>query len=164
MSFKRLKVMPKEPLQIVCCLVFDRRGRLLLLRRHADDLGGGLWATPGGRRKPDEDSATTAVREVQEETGLGLRDVEYLGKHELAMPHGVVHMKTYKARVNGDEVIVIDPEEHEAYQWFKVPDLLTAQKIIWGLPTTLADFGFLEVETDPTVSDGSTAILLQATV
>lgn len=153
--------MPERPLQIVCCLVFDGKDRLLLLRRHPEDLGGGLWAVPGGRQEPAEEPYNTAIREVKEETGLNLKKVEYLGTHELQMPHGVAHMKTFKARVGGNEKIVIDIEEHEKHQWFNIADLLNAKNIIWGLPTTLLDFGLIEhFETDPTLADGSKAILL----
>jgi len=161
---RRLKVMPDSPLQIACCLIFDDQNRLLLLRRHTKDLGGGLWATPGGRQEPDEDPLTTALREVKEETGLELKEATYLGTHELRMPHGAVHMQTFHAVVKGDSLIVIDPQEHEAYQWFVMTDLLTAEKLIWGLPTTLLDFKLIEpFEIDPTLADGSCAIWLDPT-
>lgn len=157
-----MKVMPKKPLNIVCCLVFDNENRVLLLRRHSEDLGGGLWATPGGKQEPNEEPYTTAMREVKEETGLDLKGLRYLGEHELRMPHGVAHMKTFTANVIGNESIVIDPEEHEEHQWFDIADLLEAENIIWGLPTTLLDFGLIETfEKDPTLADGSEAILLE---
>ena len=95
--------MPKTPLKIACCLVFDKDNRLLLLRRHTDDLGGGLWALPGGKQEPGEAPISTVVREVKEETGLDLHKVEYLGLHELIMPHGIAHLKTYRSQVNGTE-------------------------------------------------------------
>jgi len=154
--------MPKQPLAIVCCLIFDNQKRLLLLRRHAEDLGGGLWATPGGRQEKGEEPSQTAIREVREETGLTLNDVKYLGSHEMRMPHGVARMKTFVATVNGNEKIVIDQEEHDGHQWFDVDDLLTSENIIWGLPTTLLDFGLIEpFEADPSLTDGSQAILIE---
>lgn len=158
----RLKVMPKQPLQIVCCLVFDAQGRILLLKRHSDDLGGGLWATPGGRQETDENPEATAKREVNEETGLELDKVQYLGLHELRMPHGVAHMKTFHSRVKRRTKVTINQEEHEDYRWFKIPELLTAPDIIWGLPTTLLDFGLIDkFKGDPTLADGSKVILLE---
>lgn len=158
----RLKVMPKQPLEIVCCLIFDKQNRLLLLQRHVDDLGGGLWATPGGRQEPDELPEQTAVREVKEETGLDLDAVTYLGNHKLVMPHGVAHMKSFKAHHKGNQEILIDRDEHKAYLWLGLKDILGAENIIWGLPTTLLDFGLIEsLETDPTLKDGSQVLLLE---
>jgi 8-oxo-dGTP diphosphatase len=160
---KRLTHMPKEPLQIACCLVFDEQGRLLLLQRHGEALGGGLWATPGGKQEKGEEPSVTAAREVKEETGLDISDIAYLGNHELRMPHGVAHMRTFRATIKGDEQITIDPEEHEDHRWFDISSLLLAENIIWGLPSTLLDFGLLDpFEADPTLADGSEAILLEA--
>lgn len=159
---KRLKVMPKKPLKIVCCLIFDAQNRLLLLQRHSEDLGGGLWALPGGRQGRNEDPAVTAMREAKEETGLTLKNIQYLGEHELRMPHGVAQMKTFQARVSGKEKITIDEEEHHGHQWILLDNLLTTDNIIWGLPTTLVDFGLMApFAVDPTLADGSSATLLE---
>lgn len=85
-----------------------------------------------------------------------------MGIHEIRMPHGVAHMKTFKAYTDGDVAIVIDPEEHEAYRWFYKSDILQEEDIIWGLPTQLLDFKLIEsLETDPTLLDGSKATLLK---
>ena len=45
-------------------LVSNRRGDYLLIQR------GGLWDLPKGHREPGEDIEVTALREVQEETGV----------------------------------------------------------------------------------------------
>ena len=45
-------------------LVSNRRGDFLLIRRS------GLWDLPKGHREPGEDIRVTALREVQEETGV----------------------------------------------------------------------------------------------
>ncbi len=49
--------------------VFDREGRILLVRR-ADD---GRWCLPCGWVEPNEAPAEAAVREAREETGLTVR-------------------------------------------------------------------------------------------
>ena len=159
---ERLRSIPQKPLNIVCCFIVDDTNRILLLRRHSKALGGGLWATPGGKQEPGEPASVTAIREVKEETGLAVPHVQYLGKHELRMPHGVVFMKTYTACIDGTRTITIDTKEHEDYRWFAIQDVLNQEKIIWGLPTTLLDFGFLDsLDVDPTLADGSQAILIE---
>jgi len=47
-----------------------RGDRLLIARRKADGLLGGLWEFPGGKRRPQESLAEACVREIEEETGL----------------------------------------------------------------------------------------------
>jgi dATP pyrophosphohydrolase len=158
---QRLKRMPKQPLEVACALIVDDKKRLLLLRRHRDDLGGGLWASPGGRREATEQLMDTVRREVKEETGLEIADFTLLGTHELRMPHGVVHMQSYHAKVVQPVVVAIDPEEHHEYTWLPLDEVLTTPEIIWGLPTILKDFGLLKtVLVDPTLHDGSQALLL----
>ncbi|HSB73208.1 MAG TPA: NUDIX hydrolase N-terminal domain-containing protein [Candidatus Methylomirabilis sp.] len=49
--------------------VFDREGRILLVRRSDD----GLWCLPCGWVEPNESPEEAAVREAREETGLEVR-------------------------------------------------------------------------------------------
>lgn len=157
----RRESMGNSPLQVAGCLVFDTYGRLLLLRRHPDDFGGGKWSVPGGKQEPDEDPVTTVIREIFEETSITVELVEYLGAHEIQMPHGSVHMRTFKVVVPEDTPVLLNPEEHEVHRWFELPELITCEGVIWALPTTLRDFGFLsEFGPDPTLADGSTVVLL----
>jgi 8-oxo-dGTP diphosphatase len=160
---KRRRTMPKKPLKIVSCMVFDERGRLLLLKRHHEDLAGQMWAAPGGSQEPNEAPITTILREVKEETGLDLNDIEYLGTHEIYMPHGAARKKTYVSRVSSFQRITINPLEHEEYKWFSLDELIKHENIIWGLPTELMDFGLIEpFGNDPTLSDGSNAVLIES--
>lgn len=63
------------PLSAVDSAVFDQTGRLLLVQR-ADDR---RWALPGGGCEVGELPATTAVREIWEETGCIAEVTEFLG-------------------------------------------------------------------------------------
>ena len=70
-------------------LVENRRGDYLLISR------GGLWDLPKGHREPGEDIALTALREVQEETGvdeLELRGLICVTDH-CYLRGGVWHLK-----------------------------------------------------------------------
>jgi len=60
---------------VVGALITDEGGRLLLLRRRADDFLGGLWELPSGRVEPGERLVDALCREVLEETGLTVTEV-----------------------------------------------------------------------------------------
>lgn len=62
-------------------ILFDDRGRLLLIRR-ANDPGRGFWSIPGGRVEPGENDHTALVREMLEETGLAVRPGRLVGAVE----------------------------------------------------------------------------------
>lgn len=141
---------------IVGVFAFNERGEVLLLKRHADDLGGGRWGTPGGRIDPGESAAVAIARECYEETGLRNLPFVLLGRHRVHMPHGAVDITSYHATVSGDVQVNLDPEEHQAYVWIH-PELLTNEPgILWGMPTILRDFKLgPEIAIDPTLADGS---------
>jgi 8-oxo-dGTP pyrophosphatase MutT (NUDIX family) len=144
---------------IVSCFVFDHEGNLLLLKRHQDDWGGGLWATPAGSIDPGETPDLAVLREVLEETGLAVDNAEYLGLHDITMPHASARMRSYKAVVQQPGPIILRADEHEDYRWFPLGTLLDEQDIIWATPSILRDFGLLaDFETDPTLADGSTVV------
>ena len=70
-------------------LVSNRRGDFLLICRN------GLWDLPKGHQDPGEDISTTALREVQEETGIEellLRDLICITDH-CYKRNGIWHLK-----------------------------------------------------------------------
>jgi 8-oxo-dGTP diphosphatase len=69
---------PKFPYVGVGCVIADDDGRLLLVRRRGAH-GAGSWSTPGGHLDFGESPETCAVREAQEETGIVVGDMEFLG-------------------------------------------------------------------------------------
>lgn len=77
------------------------------------------------------------------------------------MPHGTVHMTSFKTLVPSDTDVTIGPAEHHALTWLEPPKLLSHPGLLWGTPTILKDFGLLKLELDPTLADGSKAILLE---
>jgi 8-oxo-dGTP diphosphatase len=60
---------PKTPLLAVDCVVFDKTGRLLLIRR-ANPPFKGRYALPGGFVEIGETVEQAALRELREETGV----------------------------------------------------------------------------------------------
>jgi len=69
---------PKTPLLTVDCVVFDRAGRLLLIKR-AHPPFKGKYALPGGFVDVGETVEAAALRELKEETGVGGKVVRLIG-------------------------------------------------------------------------------------
>lgn len=126
----RLRV-GKLPLVMVGAgvLVFDARGRVLLLRRSDN----GCWGVPGGMTEPGETVEDTARRETREETGLEVSGLSLFGVFSGPELH-------YRYP-NGDEVhnvsvvytaghvagsVRLAPEEHAEFGYFDLHALPAA--------------------------------------
>ncbi len=66
------------PYPVADAAVFDREGRILLIRRKDN----GLWAMPGGALEVGETAAEGACREAWEETGLRVEPIGLLGVYD----------------------------------------------------------------------------------
>ncbi|WP_330177180.1 NUDIX domain-containing protein [Streptomyces sp. NBC_01498] len=109
----------------ISAVVFDDEGRVLLGRR-ADT---GAWSIVGGIPEPGEDPATTAEREVYEETAVRCKAERVVLVH--ALPEPVTYPNgdrcqfldiTLRCRAVGGEARVNDDESLEV-GWFSVDAL-----------------------------------------
>lgn len=121
-------------------IVFDDRGRLLLVQRGRPP-SIGSWTVPGGRCLPGEEPAAACVREVAEETGLAVRVLGFAGRVERAAPGGGVYViDDFTCSVVGGALSAGD--DATAAGWF-TPDELAGLPLVPGLVAALTDWGLL---------------------
>lgn len=91
-------------------LVSNRRGDFLLIKRS------GLWDLPKGHQEPDEDIRTTALREVEEETGISgleLQELICITDH-CYRRNGIWHLKhTWWFRMLDTHPVDLVPQKEE---------------------------------------------------
>jgi 8-oxo-dGTP pyrophosphatase MutT (NUDIX family) len=108
-------------------IVHDRRtDRVLLLRRGPKaKFGQGQWDLPVGKNDPGETVLETAVRELEEETGLlvqpqSLRLAQVVhGAWGVEAPNGYVGVIYTTSEWSG-ELVNAEPEKHDRLEWFDV--------------------------------------------
>lgn len=119
---------PKRPL-IVKCLIFNRAGECLMLRRSLDDEAGpGAIDLPGGGVDAGEDIYDAVVREVFEEAGITL------SKENIALvcvrskfqetPNGKRNLHRFLFAVTIDDTNVELSHEHDAFYWYTRRELI----------------------------------------
>ena len=115
----------RQPLPVVCALIRDGSGRLLVAQRPLYKHLGGKWEFPGGKVEPGEAPEAALVREIREELGC---DISLQAM--VALPH---HVHDY-----GDRLIELIPlivpllpgdmapvaYEHTALRWAEPTEIL----------------------------------------
>ena len=112
---------------VMACVVLCRDERFFIQQRLADDIWGGLWEFPGGRLEEGETPLTAAQREVAEETGWQVGQLEPLDT--------VIHHYTrYRVTLHG--FVGHLPENIGEVR------LTAAQRSAWVTAAQLADYPF----------------------
>ena len=115
-----------DPAMIV--LVHDGGDRCVLGRQAVWPAG--RYSTLAGFVEPGESAEQAVVREVAEETGLVVDEVEYVASQPWPFPSSL--MLGFRARCDGDAVPVPTDGELEDARWFSRDDLRGATT--WGMP------------------------------
>jgi len=114
--------------------VIRRRGRILVCRRHASGLLGGLWEFPGGRREGREALAVALARGVEEQTGLRLGETTTRGRVSHVYSHFKVTLHVYECTALPGRARAL---KHAAVRWVTPAELNdlplpTAQRKVAG--------------------------------
>lgn len=101
----------------------EARPRMLLIRRKADPFAG-QWAFPGGFVNANETLAAAARRELREETGSDVGEIEqlYTAGDPGRDPRGWTVTVAYLARVDAGQLKPVAADDAEAVGWFPVDD------------------------------------------
>lgn len=100
--------------------IVERAGRFLLVRR-SNPPAADLYAFPGGRAEPGETPAETALRELEEETGVFGRNPRLFETYELLPEIGVAGshylLSVFRVDADSDSVAVARSDAADA-GWF----------------------------------------------
>ncbi len=88
----------KGPHKEIAAAVVWKGGRVLIGRRPAEGLLGGLYELPGGKREPGETLERACAREVLEETGLRVEVRDRLATVDHAYSHFSITLTVFHAR------------------------------------------------------------------
>ncbi|HTI70046.1 MAG TPA: NUDIX domain-containing protein [Candidatus Limnocylindria bacterium] len=127
--------MKRFPLATVGALIFDEQGLILLVRTNK---WSGLWGIPGGKIEWAETSEDALRREVLEETGLAIHDIQFVMVQDAIHPpefYRDVHflLLNYTAVAGPGQAVRLN-SEGQAYQWV-TPD--AAARLPLNTPTRI---------------------------
>ncbi len=116
--------MDEHPPRVGVGVLIVHEGRWLLIRRQGAH-GAGTWSTPGGHLEYGETPEECAIRETDEETGVHLKNVRFLGlTNDIFAERGLHYITIWmQGEVESGEAHLAAPDEASAIGWF-APDVL----------------------------------------
>jgi 8-oxo-dGTP diphosphatase len=104
----------------------EAKPRVLLIQRKHEPFAG-MWALPGGFVEEGEPLAAAARRELQEETGVHVADLEqlYTAGNPGRDPRGWTISVVYLCQVHDDHVAPQAGDDAAAVKWFRLERLPT---------------------------------------
>lgn len=111
-------------------VILVRDGQILLGKRHSDPdkadsafRSSGEWCLPGGKLDWGESFEEGARREVQEETGILIKNPEVISVHNCKNEHAHFMTVGLVAREWEGEARVMEPDEITEWGWFDLDNL-----------------------------------------
>lgn len=121
---------------IVHALLFNEKQEALLIRRSlSEDVFPGIWDIPGGTLHNGEDPMKGAARETMEEVGLNVKNLSlfhYTSNVDQKKNKQFVRLIFIGSCNNLD--VVLNPEDHDKYQWVSISELPQDMKLVDYLP------------------------------
>lgn len=97
--------------------IIQRDSSILLLERPKADFMGGIYELPSGRVEDGESLDVALYREVEEETGLKIREIKrYIGHFDYESKSGK-KTRQFNFAVAVEEPLEIKLQEHDNYAW-----------------------------------------------
>lgn len=114
------------PVSTVGALILNNRHELLLIRTHK---WSHRWGIPGGKIKRGETCEQALIREIDEETGLRVRDIQFVMVQDCIEPpefQRSAHflLLNYLARCADTDPQVVLNEEAQAFTWLPLAEAL----------------------------------------
>jgi A/G-specific adenine glycosylase len=114
---------------VAAAVTVGQDGRVLVAQRNADDMLGGLWEFPGGKREDGETLPECLAREMREELDVEVEVGELLTVVKHAYTHFRITLRAFRCRIVAGEPRCLDCA---AFRWVSLPELD-------ALPMSVAD-------------------------
>ena len=116
----------------VTILPIDSDQQVWFVRQYRHPTGLELLELPAGTLEPGEDPKTCALREIQEEIGMGARSIQKIGEFYLSPGYSTEFMYIYLAKDLYPSHLPLDDDEFiqvEKYPFGKIPEMVITGQI-----------------------------------
>ena len=115
---------PRPAVTADCIVITKEENAKVLLIQRGDEPYKGTWAFPGGFMNMDETTEQCAIRELEEETGLKVKDVHQIGAYSKVDrdPRGRTITVAYLAIID-KAISVVGQDDAAKAEWWPISAL-----------------------------------------
>jgi 8-oxo-dGTP diphosphatase len=119
---------------VVGCFI-ECDGKFLLLHRSPNKASGDCWGLPAGKVDDGEDIYQAMLREIKEETGIQLQQLDIIHSNSLFVREGDfdIMWHTFTAKLEVLPNVTIKEDEHSEYTWV-TPTEASQMNLVHDLP------------------------------
>lgn len=128
----------------VIAAVIQRGDRYLVCQRPLEKRHGGLWEFPGGKVEPGETDLVASTRELAEELGVAVSEVDRT-LFSIADEGSHFHIEFIPTRIQGEPQAL----EHLDIRWLRLTELSSVALA----PSDRRFVEFLQLQSGPTADD-----------
>jgi len=129
----------------VCVIPVDENGDVIMIKQFRYPFGEILYEIPAGKLEPGEDPYEAAKRELEEETGVNARCVEFIGTMYTTV--AILDEKIHMYLATGITYKNAHPDEGEFLEVEKIPLKTLVQMVMDGkIPDSKTQIAILKAE------------------
>lgn len=107
----------------VGCFV-EYQGKILLLHRQDTKPEGNTWGIPSGKVDAGENADTAMLRELRQETGIVVPDLDYFGEFFVRYSSKDFGYHIFYKKLDYEPDVKLSPREHKAFRWVSPQEAL----------------------------------------
>lgn len=114
----------KKIMDVVIGMIIHEK-EILLLRRNSISRNPGVWVLPGGKIRANELPETALLREIIEEAGIELNNVDLQKNKKYWVDDDGKHftVSIYSVLVTNKFEVILNTEEHDKFAWVPITSL-----------------------------------------
>ena len=110
-------------------IIYNDEGKILLLKRRADDFMGGILELPSGNLEGNETIQEGLIREVKEETGLNVKNIgKFVNTFDYLSGSGK-KSRQFNLEVEVESTDNVFLTEHDDYAWLSYDEIELEENI-----------------------------------
>ncbi len=101
-----------KPIVKVVCAIIWKDDKVFIARRKPEKSLGGYWEFPGGKLETDEDPKMGLKRELLEELGMKVKEIEYFGYNKYDYEVFTIELIAYSCLFVSADFNLIDHDDY----------------------------------------------------